>query len=208
MGDLEAARRYYIESLIVFRKIAFRRDEAITLQYLGVLLRDSDPASAREYYNDSLDILNETDDWKNKIASLYGLGFVHLNLNELEAAERYFNDSLEYCKRGADQRSEGVTLRGLGTLAEMQGDRDRAETCYREALALAKKVSFVENIARLYELLGALLLKYRGAAGKAEGCQMLAEAAATYKQMSRPEDAERAAQEASRLGCGNGNVSS
>ncbi len=208
MGDLEAARRYYTESLIVFRKIAFRRDEAITLQYLGVLLRDSDPASAREYYNDSLDILNETDDWKNKIASLYGLGFVHLNLNELEAAERYFNDSLEYCKRGADQRSEGVTLRGLGTLAEMQGDRDRAETCYREALALAKKVSFVENIARLYELLGALLLKYRGAAGKAEGCQMLGEAAATYKQMSRPEDAERAAQEASRLGCGNGNVSS
>ncbi|TMF44916.1 MAG: tetratricopeptide repeat protein [Chloroflexi bacterium] len=208
IGDLEAARQYYTDSLIVFRKIVFRRDEAITLQYLGVLLRNSDPASAREYYNDSLDILDETDDWRNKIASLYGLGFVHLNLNELEAAERYFNESLQYCKRGADQRSEGIALRGLGTLAEMQGDVDRAEICYREGLALAKKVISIENIARICELLGTLLLKYRDAAGKAEGCQMLAEAVTTYKQMSRPEDAERVEQEASRLGCSNENVSS
>lgn len=201
MGDIEAAWQFYAESLAVFRKIPYRRDEAITLQYLGLLLRDSDPAASREYYNDSLDILNEIDDWKNKIASLYGLGFVHLNLNELDTAERYFSESLELCRQLSDQRSEGITLRGLGLFAEKQGAIDQAEHYYRDGLAIAMKVSHAENIAWCSEALGKFLLKYRGQEGKSEGCQKLAEAAKMYQQVNLPKDFARIEQEILCFGC-------
>jgi nucleoside phosphorylase/tetratricopeptide (TPR) repeat protein len=201
MGDREAARQYYTDSLNIFRKISFRRDEAITLQYLGVLFRETDPASAREYYNDSLDILSEIDDLKNKIASLYGLGFVHLELDDLETARHYFDESLWLCKQVKDQRSEGITLRGLGILAERYGEFDRAERYFRDALALAEKVQFIENIAKLYELLGRLLLNNRNGDGTIEGCQMLSQAIKTYKQIGRPDEAERVEQERIQLDC-------
>lgn len=201
IGDREAARQYYNESLNIFRKISFRRDEAITLQYLGVLYRETDPASAREYYNDSMDILTEIDDLKNKIASLYGLGFVHLELDDLETARHYFDESFWLCKQVKDQRSEGITLRGLGVLTERQGEFDRAEKYFRDALALAEKVQFIENMAKLYELLGRLLLNNRDEDVKIEGCQMLSQAIKTYKQMGRPEDAERVEQESIQLDC-------
>lgn len=195
IGDLEAARQYYTDSLNIFRKIAFRRDEAITLQYLGVLFRETDPASAREYYNDSLDILTEIDDLKNKIASLYGLGFVHLELVDLEKAWHYFDESLWLCKQVKDQRSEGITLRGLGLLAERRGAFEQAEHYFRDALALSEKVQFSENIAKLYELLGRLLLQHKDGESKTEGCHMLSQAIKTYKQMGRPGDAGRVEQE-------------
>jgi tetratricopeptide (TPR) repeat protein len=201
MGDREAARQYFTESLNIFRKLSFRRDEAITLQYLGVIFRDVDPASAREYYNDSLDILTEIDDLKNKIASLYGLGFVYLNLDDLESARHYFDESLRLCKEMKDQRSEGITLRGLGILAERQGELDRAENYYREALVLAEKVQYFENIAKLNELLGRLLLIKQDESNKIEGCQSLLQAIKTYKQIGRLEDAERVEQEHLHFDC-------
>ena len=203
IGDREGARQYFTDSLNIFRKISFRRDEAITLQYLGVLFRETDPASAKEYYQDSLDILTEIDDLKNKIASLYGLGFVHLELDDLETARFYFDESLWLCKQVKDQRSEGITLRGLGVLVQRQGEFERAEQCFRDALALAEKVHFIENTAKLYELLGRLLLNSLDGRGNIEGCQMLSQAIKTYTQMGRSEDAERVEQESIQFHCNN-----
>lgn len=197
LGDDEGAIRLLIRSLQICRLHRYRRDEASNLQYLGVFSRDAQQwETARDYYLESLEILQEIGDQRAIVHSYYGLGMVLMHIPSMDGStiresSTYFNQGLELCRQIQDRRDEGISLFGMATLHEHLGEQDQAEMCYMQALALLKRVNDKHYEALTKEHLGLLWLAQPSPDRYDDGYRFLQDAQTAFYELKEFTAADR-----------------
>ncbi|QDU29442.1 photosystem I assembly protein Ycf3 [Anatilimnocola aggregata] len=146
-GDYPAARKYYEEALVVYRKVLGNehKSTAGTLNNLGILASDQgDYPAARKYYEEALAIQRKElgNEHPSTADTLSNLGVLARGQGDYPAARKYCEEALVVYRKvlGNEHKSTAGTLNNLGVLVSDQGDYPAARKYYEEALAIQRKV--------------------------------------------------------------------
>jgi tetratricopeptide (TPR) repeat protein len=143
---LTAARYSQIESSVA----ALAHNLAVIHQRRGEL------ESARQLYNESLEIEKRLGNQSGIAITLHQLAMLAQDQGKIEEARRLYNESLEIEKRLGNQSGIAITLHELGRLAQAQGEIEEARRLYNESLEIKKKLGNQSGIAITLHELGRL----------------------------------------------------
>ncbi len=147
-GQLEEARRLYVENLEISKRLGNQRGIAGTLHELGRLAQDQgELEEARRLYDESLRINKRLGNERGIAGTLHQLAILTQDQGELEEARRLYDESLEIEKRLDNQSGIAITLHELGRLAQDQGEFDEARRLYDESLEIEKRLGDQSGIA-------------------------------------------------------------
>ena len=155
-GRTEEARKYYFQSLELFRKVKDQKGEGLALHSLGILeMHTGNVTAAQSYLVQSLRIRREIGDRPGQGQALNSLGLLALDIDP-PAAREYLTQSLEIRRELGELRNEALTLRPLGSLAKIMGDREAARRYYTDSLNIFRKIAFRRDEAITLQYLGVL----------------------------------------------------
>jgi predicted ATPase len=152
--DVVQQRAMLEESLTIFREYGDRAGEAIVLQWLGEVQRESDPETARSLIEESIRLHREME--RSTASGLRRLGMVALFQGDYDTAGQALSESLALNRAHRREDEVGDTLRYLGLLASKMGDYVTARAHLTESLALAQKAKKNGGIVRSLEVLAAV----------------------------------------------------
>jgi tetratricopeptide (TPR) repeat protein len=170
-GDLNEraeAEAGYRRALTIARRANEPADVAMTLNSLGILLKDQERwREARKVYDEAVQIyrtLGRSDSYFELFVgdTLNNLGNLLLDQNETRAAHDVFEEVIEIRRKLARRRSErhlarlGIALINAGRLRAAEHRPDAAEAAYNEALAIFDDLTDRHPSEYRYELASAL----------------------------------------------------
>jgi tetratricopeptide (TPR) repeat protein len=191
-GQIDAAREFYEQSLLIRRQFHEKRGEAITLKSLGDLaLRERDYVTAQSYLEHSNTQFLELKDLRGHGVTLHSLGILAWEQNNKPMAQNHFEQSLNLLRRVQDRQSEGTLLYTLALWADTQKRPDEAENWYHESLRIVTEVKAAYSIALAREGLADFLVRRYGQQRKRESDALFIEAVEVYELLGRHQDAQR-----------------
>jgi class 3 adenylate cyclase/tetratricopeptide (TPR) repeat protein len=156
--DPALARRYYEESLALYRQIGDRAQMAACLINLGELARsDSDYAAAVRYCEEGVTIKSEIGERFGLVVGLLSLGEVAAAQSDLTTADRYFQRGLAISTEMGYREMSAYCVAALGFSAALRGDVESASRHLHQALSEGMAMDLV--MLRLYTLVGFAGLK-------------------------------------------------
>lgn len=154
-GDHEGARRFYEESLSIYRHFEDQRGIAFSLNCLGNLaFNQGDFEAARRYQSESLALFRECGDKWGIGAALNNLGLVAVEQGNFEAAYQLQTESLAVKRAAGDQQGIASSLNNLGNVALYRGDYEAARRLHAESLAIKRELGDKQGIASIPSLAG------------------------------------------------------
>src|SRR5262249_33169034 len=107
----------YQEALQLFRDIGDHREEATTLNDIG-LVYDSlgERQKALDHYNEALQIRRAVGDRQGEAATLHNIGTVYISMGENQKALDHYNQALPLRRAAADRQGEAATLDNIGSV--------------------------------------------------------------------------------------------
>lgn len=160
-GDLIVARSFFDESLVTWREIGDKAAIGYVLSDLGEMLLGKDPTEARTVFEESLELLRESE-WKEGIAvplvHLAGLAATHGNLTR---ARMLAEESLALSREMGHRELVSTALSYLGRIAAAEGDYDRAQSLLEERLAIERELGSKSGTGFALTELGSLAQSQR-----------------------------------------------
>jgi predicted ATPase len=135
------------ESLLVFRELGVRREEALALCYLAGC-DDQYGGSERKKCLEGLAISQEIDDKRGIALALRGLAWVALHEGDYPTSRQYFQDSLALSREVDDMEGIVGSLRGIGYVSWILGQFQEAKQYHQEMLELSTQHEDQGGIAR------------------------------------------------------------
>ena len=173
LGDYDAARGYYEESLDLRRELSDTQGMAALLNNLGILARfRGDLAAARQLYEESLALLRELND-RPAIAQAYNNLALVTREEDPQRARALLEESLTVRRALKDKWGIANSLSSLGDVLLDLGDLATARAVVRESLALNAELGDRRAIAYCLDYLASLA----AAEGQAERALRLGGAA-------------------------------
>jgi len=171
---LERARQIYAEqgpraalpefehALALFHEVNDRRNEAVTLGYIGnCYKRFGDFTRSLEYHRRALTMKQELGDRLEEGKTLSHLGLVFWEMGDYAQAIEHLTRSIGIGREVGDRRLEAAALNNLSLVYDEQGDYRRSLEQYHLALELHRATNFPQgegatlgNIGGVYLLLG------------------------------------------------------
>lgn len=140
-GDNPAAKRFITESLEIARQLGHKRDIAISLNALAVILREQGNLSAaRSLFEESLGLWKEFGDRMAQERSLSNLASVAKLQGEYSLARSMYDECHSICRELGDRPGAAWVLSIQGDLARELGDMGGARTLYQKSLSLFREV--------------------------------------------------------------------
>lgn len=163
LGDYEAARQLYNESLAIYEELQDQRSIAIILNNLGLAAsKQRDYEAARGFYTESNAIFHRLGDVPGLSNTLLNLGNVAADQDDLAAAQEYYEQSLALSRTLGNPRNIAAALGNLGDVASAQGDFRGAYAFYAESLKTYQQLGDKRNIAIALDNLAGLAVEARG----------------------------------------------
>jgi predicted ATPase/DNA-binding SARP family transcriptional activator len=166
--DRTAARRHYLSSLALRRRLADRLGTISALNGLGNLaVGEGDLEAARACFEENLAVGRELDDAKITAASLVNLGVVIQYMVEggridrtqgVARAGECYEEALERYRGLGDRYGIALTLENSGVLAPFGGDTEAARRLLEESLDIRRELGDQVGIAAATRFLGQLAL--------------------------------------------------
>jgi CHAT domain-containing protein/Tfp pilus assembly protein PilF len=164
-GTLEAKRKSiekYQESLDLYRRASARREEAETLNSIGVVYFSlGEIQKALEKFNEALPIGRAAGNRKVEAEILANIGVVYLSSGEMQKALEKFNEALPILKAAGDRNKEAANLVNIGSVYWSLGETQKALETYNEVLSIKRAVGdrtgeaiALNNLGTLYRSLG------------------------------------------------------
>lgn len=154
-GDDVAARRYYEDSLALFRATGDHRAIGTGLVILGLAAgRQGDDRQASGYFEQALLIFRELGARMRQRMALYGLGVLAQRAGDSGRSRLLFEECLALGRGTGDHQVTVSALLGLGALARAVGDLERARTADDEARAIAMQSGRARLIAQVVSFWG------------------------------------------------------
>jgi diguanylate cyclase (GGDEF)-like protein len=119
----------------------------------------NDLGKAQDYYRQSLELNQKTNDRALESTILADLGKVHALLKNHSDALGYLERSLEIARTTGNLHDQGVALSILGMAHQESGNYSKAEECLLEALQIMKKTDALPDQSEVLCLLGRNQLK-------------------------------------------------
>ena len=139
--DLEVARRYYEECLVVRRKIGDERGIAGVLGSLGNVAQSlGEWQEARSLFQQVLEISRRDDHKSWQGTSLTCLGNVSRLLGDFEAARGYLNEAVSITHEIGNGIGEAIAVQGLGDVMADLGDLDAAASYIERSMLLQERL--------------------------------------------------------------------
>ncbi|HEX8889982.1 MAG TPA: tetratricopeptide repeat protein [Pyrinomonadaceae bacterium] len=156
-GYWDEAIRSGKQALVAARSLQSESDIAGLAHNLAMIHQNRGKLdTARELYNESLEINKKLGNQSIIAKTLHELGRLAQAQGEIEEARRLYDESLEINKKLGDQNTIAKTLHELGRLAQNQGEIEGARRLYDESLEIKKKLGDQSGIAITLHELGRL----------------------------------------------------
>ncbi|MFZ5879630.1 MAG: tetratricopeptide repeat protein [Chloroflexota bacterium] len=142
MGDPDAVAQSYLdEAISVARKIQNRTLEAQAINNLANLAGfiKGDYASARKYFEQTLQISREQGDRNMQLVATVNLGWAASMLGDFDDARAYYTQALAAGRESGNRFTEAYTLLNLGSVIGIQGDGELALQSTLQALNMFKE---------------------------------------------------------------------
>ena len=142
LGRLDEAMQRARATLHRDRSAGNRREECRILTSMGLIaLEQKEPAKAREYLVDAMEIAREIKDPGLEARALNNLALSEGSVNGNYAlARQYYEQSYKIASEIGDRVAEGLGLGNLGFSAGMQGDFVAARSYHEQSLYLAREI--------------------------------------------------------------------
>ncbi len=142
-GDFPAARRSLMDAYSLSAENGLSREEALSLEFLGDVLRDEgNPAEARRYYQRGLAVARALAPRGDLVMELMRREGECLDLEgRHEEAHHVLNDALALCREVGDRFEAAVTRRCLGVNSANLGRWKHAGEHLRTAIGGLKELS-------------------------------------------------------------------
>jgi CHAT domain-containing protein/Tfp pilus assembly protein PilF len=162
LGEKRTALKYFEQALPLWRASGNQRDEAVTLNNIG-LTYDSlgEKQEALKYYEQALPLRRALGDQRGEAVTLNNIGLVYQSLDEWQKALDYLQQALPLRRAVGDRSGEAVTLNNIGLIYYSVGELQKALDDFQQALPLRRAVgnqrgeaTTLSNIGAVYEALG------------------------------------------------------
>jgi diguanylate cyclase (GGDEF)-like protein len=148
LGDYRRAWDLLEESLAIFRSSGEKREEAVSLLWLGNVAESrGEYDRAEEEYGKSLHIFRIVGERGGIADALKDLGNVAHARGEYAAAREHYQESLDLYQGDGDLRGISATLNNLGVVAEFLGENVEAMRLYQESLGIDREIGEQVGIA-------------------------------------------------------------
>jgi tetratricopeptide (TPR) repeat protein len=161
-GDKGAALRYNEQSLALARALGDKRNEATTLNNIGLVWRQlGEYQKALDYYEQALPMRREVGDKGGEAATLTNIGAAWSALGDKQKALDFFEQALPLLRAVGNKSVEATTLNNIGAVWDALGDKQKALDYFELALPLLRAVgnktveaTTLNNIGAVWSALG------------------------------------------------------
>jgi CHAT domain-containing protein/tetratricopeptide (TPR) repeat protein len=158
----DSALRYYFAALQQLRNDGARREEAVTLNNIGLVYDNlGHRDSALAYFRESLALSRAIGNRATESGTLGNIASLYANTGRRDSALVYFHDVLGVFRALRDRESEGVTLNNIGAVHNKLGQRDSALVYFLAALSIERargdrrsEGATLSNVGLVYGYLG------------------------------------------------------
>jgi tetratricopeptide (TPR) repeat protein len=134
-GELTEARRLYVESLEINKRLGNQSGIAVSLHQLGRLAGlQGNLAEAQRLYDESLEIAKRLGNQSGIAITLHALANLVNQQGDLTEARRLYNESLEITRKLGDKSNLALLFYNVGLLEEAENNEAAAARLFREAL--------------------------------------------------------------------------
>ncbi|MCI0489043.1 MAG: tetratricopeptide repeat protein [Blastocatellia bacterium] len=162
--SLRGAIEKYEESLANWRAIEDSYEEALTLNFIGMIHRAlGDSRKALDYYGQSLPLFRISGDRLGEAETLNNMATAHYALGDIQEALNLLNQALPILREIEDRQGESSTLNNLGSIYWASGEPLLALDYYNQALPLYRALKnrrsealALNNIGTVYSDIGDL----------------------------------------------------
>ena len=157
LGDYEAARKLYQQSLEIEQQLGDKSDVSRSLHNLGILAQATgDYDEARKLYQQSLEIDQVLGDKSDVSKSLHNLGILAQATGDYDEARKLYQQSLEIEQQLGDKSGVSKSLLQLGNLEYFKGDFDTARKFYQQSLEIDQVLGDKSGVSTSLHGLGLL----------------------------------------------------
>jgi len=162
LGHLDEARQHYQEALAVARQAGDVRNQAATLNNLGLLdCEQGEPRRGIESLTESLAKAREIHEREIQGSDLINLAFAYGQLRDNQKTLQYEQEALELARAMGDREFEATALNNLGETYVLLGDWETAITHFRQVLPLLHPLGIRSKEAITYINLGDALQRLK-----------------------------------------------
>ncbi len=179
MGEFGQALESLVEVQKIFKEQGFLHGEAIVLNNLGELYRESfnEPEKALKFYKEAQKINESTGDKLNLAKNLLNLALAYSQINKPDSAAIYLEAGAALYRETGNITGLIKAYYNMGDVGIQREDYTHAQAYFKQAIELSDKISFEIGSFYGYLGLGALYAKQR----KHEKAQQYFDRAKTYK---------------------------
>ena len=153
-GQVEAARRYYDESLAAGRQAGNTESESATLPQLAILYAaGGDAAQARRHYADSLALAQRIGDVQGEARTLHQLATLNAQAGDVVTARAGYEQSLQLKRTIGNVQGEATSEVMLGKLLFDPGDRAAGLALLRAGVATDQALGSLRELQQADALL-------------------------------------------------------
>lgn len=164
LGNLERAREYHEQCLIVYEAISNKEGISKSYNNLGLVYWSKGNLDiATDYYNKSLAICEAIGDENTISRILNNLANISASRGELDQALEYHQRGLSIKEKFASKQSIAQSLINVGVIYRLKGDFKQAIEYYNRSLAIQENLSIgpefalaLNNLGEIYALIGEL----------------------------------------------------
>ncbi|MEW6734284.1 MAG: CHAT domain-containing protein, partial [Acidobacteriota bacterium] len=154
---LEKALSSYTEALSYWRVAANRREEAETLDNIGLIHNYlGEKQKALDCHHQALLLRRVVGDRAGEATTLYNTGTIYYSLGELKAALDCYQQVLKLWRELGNHIGEANTLHSLGLAYNFLGEKSEALDYYQQALVLQRTLTLRTQEARTLDSIGAV----------------------------------------------------
>ncbi len=148
-GEFDKAMPLILEGIEVFDKAgADQKDIANALRAVGdIHSRKGDYGNALQYYEKSLNVMEEINEQHGIAAALNNIGNIYNNKGELERAVKFHERSLEILKKIGSKHGIATALNNIGLVQYIKGELDLAVKFHERSLEIKEKIGDNYGIA-------------------------------------------------------------
>jgi CHAT domain-containing protein len=159
-GEFETAQCNYAVARPVFRGIGSKDDEAIVLNGLGYVSRETgDWQKSLEYYQRARSFFGDVRDLRGEIEAITGIGKAMTAMKNYHALLPLYRAELRLARQTGDPIEVAASLADIAGAVEAEKRYAKAETFYRSALEAYRGADDISGEGHILALLGRLQAK-------------------------------------------------
>ena len=157
LGDLDAARKLYNQSLAIAQELGSKTGIAQVLHNLAAITQgQGDYTEARKLYNQSLAVNRELGNETGIAQDLHQLAMLAHDQGDYAEARKLYDQSFAIVQELGDKTGIAGTLHQLAMLAHDQGTYAEARKLYHQSLAITQELGNKAGIAQTLHQLAVL----------------------------------------------------